>query len=640
MSKPSQPEDRPELKREPAAKVRIKGAADKVSHEISLARSSRRPENKTTGENATDQLNFALFRRLFSWTRAYGPKRYVLFAAVILRATQLPLLAWSLSAIINGPIADGNYRETLIWAAGYAVFAMFTQVVMHFRQRYALELGETVVYEMRNAVFCHLMKMPMSFYNRTKHGSILSRLTSDMESVRQGVQSVLFVSLVQLGQMLISGVLMAFYNWILFLALLGMTPIVWFINRYFRRRISHSSRNLQESFSRVTATVAESVQGIHVTQGFAREETNAGLFRRLIADHSGYNMGLSRNIARYLPLLELNAQVFTAILVILGGYGALNPSMHMDIGDLVTFFFLAGLFFQPISAIGRQFTSALAALAGAERVFRLLDQKPDWDETGEERDPQDPPLVPLKNFSGRVRFEDLSFHYEPEKPVLKKIQFTADPGQMIALVGHTGSGKSTIINLLCKFYLPTEGRILFDDRDIRDLQTASLRSQIGIVLQRNFLFSGTVRENIRVGRPDATDEEVEEAVRQLNCLDLVESMSNGFETVVTERGQGLSLGQRQIVCFARALLANPKILILDEATSSVDTMTEARLQSALETLLQGRTCFVVAHRLSTIRKADQVLVLDHGRIIERGTHHELLSEKGHYADLYRRFSEE
>ncbi len=636
MSKVPSPEERPELRRETSDSVRIKGVGDGVSHDISLARASR----DSAGDRETRHLDFALFRRLFSWTRYYGAKRYWLFFFVIVRAAQLPLLAWSLSAVINGPIAAGDYGQTLWWAFGYAILAALTQLTMHFRQRYALEMGETVVCEMRNAVFRHLMRMPMSFYNRTKHGSILSRLTSDMEAVRQGVQSVLFISLVQLGQMLISGLLMAFYNWILFLALLGMTPFLWAINRFFRKRISLASQNLQESFSRVTATVAESVRGIHVTQGFAREKTNAGLFRRLIADHSGYNMGLSRNIAQYLPLLELNAQVFTAILVVLGGYGVLHSGIGMDVGDLVTFFFLAGLFFQPITVIGRQFTSALAALAGAERVFRLLDREPDWDESGETRNEGDSPVVPLGNFSGRVRFEDISFHYEPEKPVLRGIHFTAEPGQMVALVGHTGSGKSTIINLLCKFYLPTGGRILFDDTDVRDIDTASLRRRIGIVLQRNFLFSGTVRDNIRVGRPDATDDEVEEAVRRLDCLDLVAGMSDGFETLVTERGQGLSLGQRQIVCFARALLADPKVLILDEATSSVDTMTEARLQSALETLLRGRTCFVVAHRLSTIRKADQVLVLDRGEIVERGSHRELLTRNGHYSDLYRRFTEE
>jgi len=616
----------PELRKDAADRVSIKSIDDAVSHDISLSRGSE----KNTDDKLPDHLNFALFRRLFSWTRCYGPKRNWLFVCVVIRSIQLPLLAWSLSAVINGPIADGDFGGTLWFALGYTLFAFFTQITAHFRQRYALEMGEAVVRELRNAVFRHLMRMPIAFYHRTKHGSILSRLTSDMEAVREGVQSVLFISLVQFGQMIFSGILMALYNWILFLALLGMTPILWAINHFFRKRISRASSNLQESFSRVTATVAESVRGIHVTQGFVREKTNAGLFRRLIADHSGYNMGLSRNIALYLPLLELNAQVFTAILVILGGFGALHPDIQMNVGDLVTFFFLASLFFQPITVIGRQFASALASLAGAERVFRLLDQKPDWDESNVGD--------PLANFTGSVRFDDIGFEYEPEKPVLEHINFTAEPGQMVALVGHTGSGKSTIINLLCKFYLPKKGTICFDDQEIQTINTASLRSQIGIVLQRNFLFSGTVRENIRVGSPDATDEDVTEAVRRLHCLDLVENMTNGFDTVVTERGQGLSLGQRQIVCFARALLADPKVLILDEATSSVDTITEARLQSALETLLKDRTCFVVAHRLSTIRKAAQVLVLDQGKILERGTHAELLRAKGHYSDLYRRFS--
>ncbi len=623
----SDSEYRPELENRGSARVGYKRVDEAVSHDISLARPTREaPDDREESE----QLNFALFMRLMSWTRYYGPKRWWLLTCVLIRAAQLPLLAWGISAIINGPIADDDMTATLWWSLAYGLFALSTMVVMHFRSRLALEMGETVIYEMRNAVFRHLMRMPMAYYNRTKHGRIISRLTSDMESVRQGVQNVIFISLVQGGQMLVAGILMAFYNWMLFCVILAMTPLLWGINRFFRKRISQTSRNLQESFSRVTATVAESVRGIQVTQGFAREDKNADLFHRLVADHSAYNMGLSRHIAMYLPLLELNAQIFTAVLVILGGYGALDAEMHMDIDDLVTFFFLASLFFTPITVIGRQFTSALASLAGAERVFRLLDTPPDWEEFGAGE--------PMRSYTGKVEFEDVRFHYEPAKPVLKGISFSAKPGEMLALVGHTGSGKSTIINLLCKFYLPTGGRILFDGQEIRDIESSSLREHIGIVLQNNFLFSGTVMENIRVGKPGASDEEVIDAVRRLDCLDLIEAMIDGFQSTVTERGQGLSLGQRQIVCFARALLADPQILILDEATSSVDTLTEARLQKALDKLLQGRTCFVVAHRLSTIRQADNILVLDHGKLVESGKHRELLDKGGIYAGLYRRFA--
>jgi ATP-binding cassette subfamily B protein len=293
------------------------------------------------------------------------------------------------------------------------------------------------------------------------------------------------------------------------------------------------------------------------------------------------------------------------------------------------FFFMVPFFFGPITMIGRQYNMALTAMAGAERVFALLDSEP---ERLDDADAQDPPAI-----EGRVEFRDLGFEYAEGTPVLHGIGFTAEPGQTVALVGHTGSGKSTITNLIAKFYLPTSGELLIDGTDIRKIRGRALMRQVGIVSQQNFLFTGSVMDNIRIGRGDASDEEVVEAARRLDCLDLYESMPQGLQTQVGERGGNLSLGQRQLVCFTRAMLADPRILILDEATSSVDTMTEARIQKALATLLHGRTSFVVAHRLSTVRHADVVLVLDGGEIIERGTHAELLARAGTYANLYRQF---
>lgn len=288
------------------------------------------------------------------------------------------------------------------------------------------------------------------------------------------------------------------------------------------------------------------------------------------------------------------------------------------------------MFFSPIQILGNQYNQALTAMAGAERLFALLDTPPEWTDL--------PNARPLPDVRGQVEFDNVWFSYEPGRPVLKGINFKAEPGETIALVGHTGSGKTSIINLVARFWLPDSGQIRVDGVDLRGVTSESLHRQIGIVLQTNFLFAGTVLDNVRFARPDASFEEVQRVCRQLGCWEEFSGLSQGLETPVGERGAQLSLGQRQMVCFARALLANPRILILDEATSSIDIVTEIRLQQALKVVMQGRTCFVVAHRLSTIREASTILVLDHGEIIERGNHHQLLARQGHYARLYERFS--
>ncbi|EEF60121.1 ABC transporter ATP-binding protein [Pedosphaera parvula] len=576
-------------------------------------------------------LSLHLIRRIFTYTKPHAAKRNWLFFCTLFRGIQLPLLAWMIGATINGPIAGRDQHGIVLYSAVFLALVLLTAFTFHFRQRLALELGEAVVYDMRSALFHKLMGMPMSFFNRTKFGRIISRMTSDIDNVRIGVQDVVFASIVQGIQMLGSAVLMAYYNWKLFAIMLLLAPIIWVVNQRYREEVSYRLRKVQESWSRLSSTIAESVSGIRVTQAFVRQEINSGFFRKLVGSLAENNVGAARATAVFIPLLQMKSQLFLGAMAWLGGYGALRWQgwMHMEVGDLVMFFFLANLFFEPIQVIGNQYNQALTSMAGAERFFRLMDLQPEWQDA--------PAAKPLPNILGKVEFQQVDFEYEKGRKVLEEISFTVEPGQTVALVGHTGSGKSTIAGLLQKFYLPSRGRVLVDGHDLMDVTSHSLHSQMGSVQQNNYLFTGSVMDNIRLGRPTATESEVRAALQALDCVDMIEALPQGLATPVGDKSASLSLGQRQLVCFARAFLADPRILVLDEATSAIDTVTEARLQRALEVLLRGRTSFVVAHRLSTIRNADQVLVLGAGRIVERGNHNSLLAANGVYARLYKEF---
>lgn len=571
-------------------------------------------------------MQLKLFLRIFRLMEPYRVKRNWLFFCVFLRGLQQPAFAWAVGAIIDGPIAKDGSMRAIGWAVfGLAALSIFMQVTLHFRQRLTLEMGESVVNDLRRTAFAHLQRMPLAYFHKTKVGRILSHINGDCNNVRIGVQDVLFVSLVGMGQMFFSGLFMAYYSLPLFGIVLVMSPIFWLINRIFQSRLSQAYRDIQESFSRVTAWIAENLAGMKITQAFVRGHENSQQFDKMIATHAQQNMKAARISGVFLPLIELNSQLFMAAVIAVGGYLAIQPNGSTSLGDLIQFFFLANIFFSPIQALATQYNQALTALAAAERLFELVDQPTDpIDAMGH---------LQSEHIRGEVEFCNVTFGYEPGIPILRDISFVARPGQSIALVGPSGGGKSTLTNLIARNYVVDQGSVLIDGIDIKDYSRSTLTKFISIVPQQNYLFSGTIADNLRFARPDLTDGDIWNMFCQLGCIDIFEPLPDGIETEVGTRGSALSAGQRQLICLARALAVEPRVLILDEATSSIDPATERKLQTAIEYLQLERTSFVVAHRLSTIRKADSIMVIDQGVIVQQGTHDELKNLPGIYADL-------
>ncbi len=504
---------------------------------------------------------------------------------------------------------------------GVYIFNWFTD----FAQTYITVLvGQKVLYTMRDDLFRHFQRLSVSFFDQREAGDLMSRLTNDTQVINR----ILNAGLVRLiGNFLfLIGVLIAMLmlNWKLALVSMSVLPMMLLSTKFFSKRVRIASRTSREKLGKVSTELEENISGVREVQAFGRERETIREFRSVNAENRDANVQMQTINSAFRPTLDVFGSIGIALVLGFGGAMALNDAV--TVGVIVAFLNYVRRFFQPVRAISNQYTMVQTAIAAAERIFAILDEPPQIVDA--------PDAVELAQVEGHVVFDHVSFRYTPDTPVLQDVSFEARPGQMIAIVGPTGAGKTTMVNLLMRFYDVDEGRILLDGHDLRQVKQESLRRQIGMVLQDNYLFSGSVMDNIRYGRLDASDEEVIAAARTAGADVFIRALPQGYQTPLRERGSNLSLGQRQLIAIARAILSDPRILILDEATSSVDTRTERAIQAALEKLLHGRTSIVIAHRLSTIRSADQVLVLSEGRIVERGTHTELLTAKGFYYQLY------
>ncbi|MFW9863099.1 MAG: ABC transporter ATP-binding protein [Candidatus Thorarchaeota archaeon] len=565
-----------------------------------------------------------LLTRMVKYLLVY---RGMFIAVSILVALSIALSTWLpfvLQHTIDVDFPSGNLNALLLTAGFYVALQLAVWLSTYGFEYLMSLMGQKAIFKMRQDLYQHLQRMSQDFYDKSSSGRIISRLINDVDRMSELLSGGLISTFAQIFIVFVIGGVIFTVDTELAIASLAVVPILLITTIYFRKRLRDAYRRTRKTISSVTSNLAESISGAKVTKSFARESRSVTKFAELNRSDYQSNVDAGKAMAAFFPIIRFIGGLGVFLIILLGGYRLIAGTITL--GTVVLFIQFSDRFFRPILMIANFYTSVQSAFAGAERVFTVLDSQPTIVDS--------PGAIELPELKGHIIFRDVDFGYLEDVPVLENFNLEIQPGETIAIVGDTGAGKTTVVSLLNRFYEIWKGAIEIDGIDIRDVTQESLRGRIGLVLQDPFLFMGTVKDNIRYGSPEATDEKIIEATDTIGAGRLIENLEEGFDTEVGERGSRLSEGERQLVSFARALLANPKVLVLDEATSSIDVYTEYAIQKGMKTLLRGRTSIVIAHRLSTIVNADRIVVIEDGKIVETGTHSELMSKKGTYFSLY------